>query len=1075
HNVASVSVMAAALIAAGGKIVQGSGVSDYSVVLPPYQQGGNNSYVVNAVATDVKGNTSKEATTTVTVNAPQFDNANSTFTPPETTLPADNVSAQTLTLSLKTMQGTAYDVPVSDITLNVTGKNTAKVDPSFKRVDAGVYQITVTAGTTPETLILTPSVDGKNISSAKVQFVPDASTARVTDVVLVGTETSKVANGVNFFEFQAIVHDEQGNLVPDAVVEWAQDKGSDVVLSATTRTASGVTSKTNSQGIAVIRLTSTTKAVANIKVSANVLNDTNVVSAQLVSFVPDATTAKLVVELKDTSVTSKVANGTNAFDYVATVKDGNGNAMSGVVVNWSKAPDNDATLSATTSTTDASGIATITLTSTTKAVADIAVTGKVTTPFTASDDATKVSFVPDATTATLVVELKDTSVTSKVANGTNAFDYVATVKDGNGNAMSGVVVNWSKAPDNDATLSATTSTTDASGIATITLTSTKKAVADIAVTGKVSTPFTASDDATKVSFVPDATTATLVVELKDTSVTSKVANGTNAFDYVATVKDGNGNAMSGVVVNWSKSPDNDATLSATTSTTDASGIATITLTSTTKAVADIVVTGKVTTPFTDSDDATKVSFVPDATTATLVVELKDTSVTSKVANGTNAFDYVATVKDGNGNAMSDITVNWSKAPDNDATLSATTSTTDASGVATITLTSTTKAVADVVVTGAVSTLFTASDDATKVSFVGDVSTAKIKSVTLVGAEKRAIANGRDSFEYTATIEDANGNPLTDSNVVINWRTSDVNAKLSTTQSETDSTGTALITLTATSAAAHDVLVSAAVYGDNLYTSADSHISFVTLNFDLTPKDMVVVDGSRVQYFLKAYPSDGSLSISVNDDIEWAASNPDIVNIDEEGMAKVATGSVTSSDVIISATGKYRSIDFDETTLLKVRPRLIAGPYGKKNPDDGSEQEFLIGPPNYNIYIRSRGVVDAIGTDEGSSAGGTGGQPMIIPLKNLAKIKVLSGIWQDDPGKYRIINITFYNLDGTQVSCGEGTSQATNYTDVTTSEYTVPSGYKLSGIRAIDSKGSPTGLYPNQYFVSVVSFVFSLTQ
>ncbi|MHC5308465.1 inverse autotransporter beta domain-containing protein, partial [Bartonella sp. LJL80] len=42
HNVASVSVMAAALIAAGGKIVQGSGVSDYSVVLPPYQQGGNN-------------------------------------------------------------------------------------------------------------------------------------------------------------------------------------------------------------------------------------------------------------------------------------------------------------------------------------------------------------------------------------------------------------------------------------------------------------------------------------------------------------------------------------------------------------------------------------------------------------------------------------------------------------------------------------------------------------------------------------------------------------------------------------------------------------------------------------------------------------------------------------------------------------------------------------------------------------------------------------------------------------------------------------------------------------------------
>ncbi|MBI0015956.1 invasin, partial [Bartonella sp. B10834G3] len=59
HDVASVSVMAASLIAAGGKIVQGSGVSDYSVVLPRYQQNGNNRYTVEAVAKDVKGNSSK--------------------------------------------------------------------------------------------------------------------------------------------------------------------------------------------------------------------------------------------------------------------------------------------------------------------------------------------------------------------------------------------------------------------------------------------------------------------------------------------------------------------------------------------------------------------------------------------------------------------------------------------------------------------------------------------------------------------------------------------------------------------------------------------------------------------------------------------------------------------------------------------------------------------------------------------------------------------------------------------------------------------------------------------------------
>ncbi|WP_420354903.1 inverse autotransporter beta domain-containing protein, partial [Bartonella choladocola] len=335
NDVASVSVMAASLIAAGGKIVQGRGVSDYSVVLPPYQRGGNNNYVVNAVATDVKGNTSKEATTTVTVNAPRFDNTNSTFTPSETTLPADNVSAQTLSLSLKTMQGTAYDVPVSDIKLNVTGKNTAKIDPSFKRVDAGVYEITVTAGTTSETLILTPSVDGKNVSSAKVEFVLKASTARVTDVVLVGTETSKIADGVNYFEFQAIAHDEQGNLVPDAVVEWTQDKGSDVILSATKRDASGVTSKTNSQGVADIRLTSTTKAVANIKVSANVVDDTNVVNAQLVSFragdTPVDKDAAGNVRSKFTAVPlSIVANNKQSSTLTFTAQDEDGVPVSGI-------------------------------------------------------------------------------------------------------------------------------------------------------------------------------------------------------------------------------------------------------------------------------------------------------------------------------------------------------------------------------------------------------------------------------------------------------------------------------------------------------------------------------------------------------------------------------------------------------------------------------------------------------------------------------------------------------------------------------------------------------------------------
>ena len=365
YDVSDVNVMAPALIAAGGKIIRGAGRSDYSVVLPPYQKVGSNDYTVTAIATDVKGHSSALVSTIVTVIPFKVDNANSTFTPAETTLPADEVSNVVLTLSLQTSKGTPSDIDVTEIKLDVQGRKTAKVDQYFKRVSPGIYELTVTAGTGVETLILTPSVGDERLPSAKVNFVPDITTARTTDIAVVGDGKSKVADGVNYFEFNATVRDEQGNLVPDAVVNWSQNKGTDVILSAeangasssSVRAGNDVTSKTNQRGIAVMRLVSTTKAAYDILVSANVLNDSNVVTAAPVSFTSGSTPA--FGDGKSTFTADKLlvkANDEDTSTLTFTAKDEYGNGIkdleSRLIFAVSSGNADGVTISAVTKTVD---------------------------------------------------------------------------------------------------------------------------------------------------------------------------------------------------------------------------------------------------------------------------------------------------------------------------------------------------------------------------------------------------------------------------------------------------------------------------------------------------------------------------------------------------------------------------------------------------------------------------------------------------------------------------------------------------------------------------------------------------
>ncbi|WP_275273059.1 Ig-like domain-containing protein, partial [Pantoea ananatis] len=155
------------------------------------------------------------------------------------------------------------------------------------------------------------------------------------------------------------------------------------------------------------------------------------------SFVADAATAKVSAVVLNGTAVSKVANGESSFTYTVTVTDGNGNPVSGATV--TPAADRAGVTVKAGGVTGPAGQATVTLTSSTLAVADITVSAKVGgTAAVRADRA--VSFVADAATAKVSAVVLNGTAVSKVANGESSFTYTVTVTDGNGNPVSGATV-----------------------------------------------------------------------------------------------------------------------------------------------------------------------------------------------------------------------------------------------------------------------------------------------------------------------------------------------------------------------------------------------------------------------------------------------------------------------------------------------------------------------------------------------------------------------------------------------------------------------------------------------------------
>ncbi|MDT4611807.1 inverse autotransporter adhesin IatC [Escherichia coli] len=606
----------------------------------------------------------------------------------------NSVADGTTANTLRVKVTDAFGNALAGQTVSVMADNGATVAPTVSTKPDGMVELSVTSQTAGISAV-TASINNSSLSQ-NVTFIADASTAQIADLVVI--KDGSEADGSTANTLRARVTDAFGNALAGQTVSVMADN------SATT----APTVITEPDGTAEISVTSQTAGISAVTATIN-----NSTASQNVMFIADVRTAKIadLVVIKDGSE----ADGSTANTLRARVTDAFGNTLGGQTV--SVLADNGATV-ASTMTTQPDGTVEISVTSQT------AGTSTVTATINNSTLSQNVMFIADVSTAQ-IASLEVTQDNS-VADGAMANMLRARVTDAFGNALAGQTV--SVMAGNGAT-TAPTVTTQPDGTVEISVTSQTAGISTVTAT------INSSSQSRDVTFIADVRTA----QIADLEVTrdNSVADGAMANMLRARVTDAFGNALGGQTV--SVLADNGVT-TAPTVITEQDGTVEISVTSQTAG------TSAVTASINSSTASRNVTFVADVSTAQ-IASLEVTQDNS-VADGAMANMLRVRVTDAFGNALGGQTV--SVLADNGVT-TAPTVITEPDGTVEISVTSQTAGVS------AVTATINSSSQSQNVTFIADVSTAKIADLVVIkdGSE----ADGSTANTLRARVTDAFGNAL----------------------------------------------------------------------------------------------------------------------------------------------------------------------------------------------------------------------------------------------------------------------------------------------------------------------------
>ncbi len=446
----------------------------------------------------------------------------------------------------------------------------------------------------PGTLTVTATSEGKTgIATIVVLAVPVAS-------VTISPTTASVLVGANTAAFTAIAKDGSGNVLNGRTITFASSNTAVATVDANTGVATGV-------------------AAGTATITASSEGKTSNGATLTVSAVPVAS-----VTISPISASVQVGSSTPAF--TAVTKDGSGNVLTGRTVTFSSTAPGVATVNASTGvatavsagttsiiassegknspaatlTVTAVPVATVTISPTTQSVVVGATTpaftvvtkdagGNVltgraitfnssntgvatidgsgvatgvspgTTTITASSEGKTSNNATLTVTAVPVASVTISPTTATVAPGSNTPAFTAVTKDGSGNTLTGRTVTFASSNPGVATIDPNTGIATGVAAGTTTITATSEGVTSNSATLTV-TPAPVSS----VTVSP---------------ATQTIVDG-NSASYTATLKDAQGNVLTGRTIAWSSSDITVATVDKSgTATSTGPGTTTLTATS----------------------------------------------------------------------------------------------------------------------------------------------------------------------------------------------------------------------------------------------------------------------------------------------------------------------------------------------------------------------------------------------------------------------------------------------------------------------------------------------------------------
>ncbi|HBM8311187.1 TPA: Ig-like domain-containing protein [Escherichia coli] len=697
-----------------------------------------------------------------------------------------------------------------------------------------------------------------------VSFVGDSSTAQVD---LQKSKNEVVADGNDSATMTATVRDAKGNLLNDVKVTFNVNSA-EAKLSQT---------EVNSHdGIATATLTSLKNGDYTVTASVSSGSQAN----QQVIFIGDQSTAALTLSVPSGEIT---VTDTAPQQLTATLQDKNGNPLKDKEITFSVPNDVASQFSISNSgkgMTDSNGIAIASLTGT------LAGTHMITARLANSNisDTQPMTFVADKDRAVVVLQ---TSKAEIIGNGVDETTLTATVKDPFDNVVKNLSVAFSTSPA-DTQLSLNARNTNENGIAEVTLKGTVLGVH----TAEATLP-NGNNDTKTVNIAPDTSNAQVTLNIPAQQV---VTNNSDSVQLTATVKDPSNHPVAGITVNFTMPQDVAANFTLENNgiaITQANGEAHVTLKG--KKAGTHTVTA--TLGNNNASDAQPVTFVADKDSAVVVLQ---TSKAEIIGNSVDETTLTATVKDPFDNAVKDLQVTFSTNPA-DTQLSQSTSNTNDSGVAEVTLKGTVLGVHTVE-----ATLPNGNGYTTTVNIAPDTSNAQ---VTLNIPAQQVVTNNSDSVQLAATVKDPSNHPV--AGITVNFTMpQDVAANFTLENNGiaiTQANGEAHVTLKGKKAGTHTVT---ATLGNN-NTSDSQPVTFVADKASA----QVVLQISKDEITGNGVDS-ATLTATVKDQFDNEVNNlpvtfssassgltltPGVSNTNESGIAQATLAGVAFGEQTVTAS------------------------------------------------------------------------------------------------------------------------------------------------------------------------------